>query len=127
MAVTPASFKSDFDEFNTLDDAKIQIFLNRAALRLDESAWGKFYDEGLSWLTAYLLDAAGVASSSTGQNQSKSNLPTKRKKVDGLEIEYFDAGAAKITSISSPYNSSHYGRQFLEVQSLAISPVVGFW
>lgn len=128
MTVTIESFKEDFDEFGGVPDAKVRRAMERAARCMDQSEWGQWYDDGLSYLTAYHLEKAGLVGSEGEPNAPEMAGQTKRLRVEKqYEVEFFDSNTPQTTFTKSTLNSSAYGREFLELQRTAVSLTVGFF
>lgn len=53
--VTPATVKLRFLEFANIADSRIQIFIDKALLFLDQGRAGVYYNELISLLTAHYL------------------------------------------------------------------------
>ena len=111
MTIDTASFKLRFPEFDTILDARIQLFIDDAVIVLNESFWDTKYDLGLSYLTAHYL--ALSIKSDAGSNAP--NAPVANKSVDGVSIGYtnptFD------TSSEAYYGSTGYGQRYLVLRS----------
>lgn len=69
-----AAFSAHFPEFQSVEEAQIQSFLDLAAESVPEDPWGKHQLEGHLYLTAHLL-----ASSPFGMNARLDNLDGKAK------------------------------------------------
>lgn len=110
---TPTDFKLRFTEFASTADARVQLFLDDAALTVDATAWGARYDLGLCYLAAHLLTIAarGGAGAAGALTQVK---------VGDLSRNY-----AQTTGISGPYATTSYGVEFLRLQKTILrSPSV---
>lgn len=58
MSATPASIKVLHPEFEGVADVRIQTFIDRALLFVNEEAWGERYDLGVTELACHFLAQA---------------------------------------------------------------------
>lgn len=91
MAVTPADFKLSFPEFAgviggvAVDDAYIQVWLDRAARHISPTVWRAKYDDGVLFLAAHWMTV-----SPQGQGAKLNNADgtsTYGKQYDRLKLE----------------------------------------
>lgn len=66
MNISRSEFLVLFDEFCGVPDRKINLFLEFAQHRLEESVWGKCYKEAVYYLGAHLIASTGGAGGSGG-------------------------------------------------------------
>lgn len=105
MAATPVSFKVRFVEFADTPDARVQIFLDDAALDMNEAFWGSKYDLGQVYLAAHLL----IINQKTSVGKSGSSSPITGRTVDGSSVTYSDP----ISAGGDPFmNSTSYGQNY---------------
>ena len=102
---TPVAFKARFPEFNSIDDLRIQVFIDDALLIVNETTWGKLYSLAVCYLSAHFLalseDSQGGDSGSVGNVASQA--------VDGTSISFNNPS---MTSASMAYyNSTQYGQR----------------
>jgi hypothetical protein len=79
-----AAFRASFPEFVQVEDAQIQVFLDRAATSVPLEPWDDHQHEGHLYLTAHLL-----ASSPYGQNarlDPKSDVTTYGAHYSKLQL-----------------------------------------
>jgi hypothetical protein len=106
MAITPAEFKLRFPEFDSVSDARIQIFIDDAELELDEDRWGDLYDKGLSYLTAHLL----YIGEQTSGGQGEGGGPLSTKAVGDVSFSF---GSYLTTdNKATVFNSTSYGQEY---------------
>jgi hypothetical protein len=112
MAVTPADFKERFPEFDSVSDTRVQLFLDDAALELDEGRWGDLYDKGLSYLTAHLLYIG--EQSSAGQGEGGGPLSTKA--VGDVSLSF---GSYLTTdNKAAVFNATSYGQEYYRLMMM---------
>ncbi|RKZ95806.1 MAG: hypothetical protein DRQ46_07910, partial [Gammaproteobacteria bacterium] len=107
MATDPTQFKVRFPEYADVDDSFIQIFLNDAALVMDEQVWGKYFDNGQAYLAAHYLAMANKGSAGGGAGVSGS---VTGRTVDGVSVSYGSAqpvGGAN-SQTAGFYNTTQY-------------------
>jgi hypothetical protein len=112
MAVTPADFKERFPEFDSVSDTRVQLFLDDAALELDEGRWGDLYDKGLSYLTAHLLYIGEQSSAGAGEGSG----PLTSKSVGDVSLS-FGANLAADTDAAS-FNATSYGQEYYRLMMM---------
>lgn len=113
MTVTATSFKVVYPEFATEADERIDIFLGKAALLINQANWGSLYDEGIETLTAHKLARANEAGSSedgkgTGQLVSK-NINDQISKTYAKE----STESSSKSAAQAEYSTTIYGKQYL--------------
>jgi len=112
MSITPAEFKTRFPEFDSLADARIQLFIDDAELELDEDRWGDLYDKGLSYLTAHLLYIG--EQTSTGQGEGGGPLSTKA--VGDVSLSF---GSYLTTNKdANSFNATSYGQEYYRLMMM---------
>ena len=110
MAVEPASFKLRFEEFACLEDDKIQIFLDDAALELNSVCWGDKYDLGLCYLAAHYL----ALSAKSSQGSVGPVGPIASRSVDGVSVTY--ARATSNSLADDYFSSTAYGQRYVALR-----------
>lgn len=107
MTVSADDFVERFPEFESVEEARIELFLDDAALELDTSRWGDRYDKGQALLAAHYLTlslkAASGATSSAGAVSSKS--------IGDVSVSY--AVASSLSKTEDFYSSTIYGLEYL--------------
>ena len=114
MATTPATFKARFPEFNLVDDLRIQLFLDDAALLMNStSKWLSYYDVAHAYHAAHLLAIATV------QGDGDSNVigPVTKQEVDDVIIEQAVAAA---TTSEGEYGTTSYGKRYLHYRKVCL-------
>lgn len=112
--MTPAEFTTRFPEFVAVDPARIQTYLDDAALSVNASLWGNKADLGIAYLAAHLLTL-----DNRGGNGASG--PVTSEKVGDLQRNY----AAPQGSLDPVYSTTNYGIQFIRLRrSILISPLV---
>lgn len=110
MPCDPASFKVRFPEFASVDDARIQLFIDDSVIILNPTYWGNRYDIGICYYTAHLL-AVGIKSEAGSSNSTGA---ISSKSVDGVSISY--AMSAPKNDADSFLNSTQYGQRYLTLR-----------
>jgi len=109
------AFKARFPEFNSIDDARIDIFIEDSLLVLTEATWGSLYSIATCYLTAHYL-ALGEQSSN---GDSGTTGPVASQAVDGTSISF--NSFSPTSEFSSFYNSTQYGQRFYTlIKSLGV-------
>lgn len=109
-------FKTRFPEFDSVTDARIDLFIADAVVELEESSWGTRYDIALSYLTAHLLALANeTASGNTGGIG-----PVASASADGLSVSYSRPTYSSTTS--AYWESTSYGREFMRIKRTIFAP-----
>ncbi len=107
MSVTPVTFKVRFPEFDSVDNSRIQLFLDDATLILNEDFWDEKYDLGISYLTAHELYLG--TQSEAGVTEATSSIASQA--VDGTSISF--NSAVIDTQSEAYYLSTVYGQKYL--------------
>lgn len=111
--MTPTEFKARFPEFDSVDDSRIQVFIDDAELELDEGVWGTWYEKGLAYLTAHFLtianQTAAGASGSTGG-------PVASRSVGDVSISF--ARGASTGATEDYFNSTSYGQEYFRMVNI---------
>jgi len=111
MALTPADFKIRFPEFVTVDDARIQFWLDDAALEVGEAAWGPLYEKGSMLLAAHLLEL-DIQRVDSGSGSSSLARVTS-KKVGDVSVTF---ARSSTDSTEDWYNQTDYGSEYLRLK-----------
>lgn len=107
--VTVAGFKVLFPEFAGEVLARVQVFIDQAARRVNATQWGSRADDGVSYLAAHLLYSGNLgAGAPAGAVESE--------RVGDIAVSYAvaDLPATELASTS-------YGRRYLDLRSLVFS------
>ncbi|MEM9214071.1 MAG: DUF4054 domain-containing protein [Cyanobacteria bacterium P01_F01_bin.150] len=121
MAFDVSDFRLDFPQFadpSVYSDAQLIRASERAALRVDETVWGDLYDEGISYLAAYLLSDAEISRQSSGNSVGGMRSASIAGEVS---VSFSDNSSA--SSSSSNLSTNRYGQEFLELQQQVVIPV----
>lgn len=105
-------FKARFLEFNSVTDARINLFIADAVAILNEPYWDEKYNLGLYYLTAHYLALAlkSEAGSVTGAGGAVNN-----RTVDGVSISYSNATPDDQTD--AYYASTSYGSRYIALRN----------
>ena len=105
--ITPAQFKERFPEFDSIADARIETFINKAALLVGSCKWGDLYDEGIALLAAHYLALSILQESASS---AISSFPVSSKKVGDVQINF--AIPASASAMESFYTKTPYGQEY---------------
>ena len=108
--IDPAAVKARFPEFDSIDDSRIQIFIDDAVIILNETYWGEKYDMGLSYLTAHFL----ALGETTEAGSASSIAPVSARAVDGTSIAF--AQMTPTNEADAMYASTIYGQRYLALR-----------
>jgi hypothetical protein len=115
MAITIAAFKIRFPGFVSIDDTRIQVFLDDAQLLINKEYWGDIYELGVYYLTAHYLalalEAESISLGTGGSKSSKLGGPVNSRSVDGSSVSY--AVNAADGDMSKYLSQTGYGAHFL--------------
>lgn len=115
--MTVADFLVLFPEFNDAakyPPARIALYLNLAAARVNECAWGDAYTLGVALFTAHYLATLGAAGGGTGAGVVKGEMSSK--KVGDVQVSY--ATTSNRDNDAGWWNSTIYGRQWWDLFGL---------
>lgn len=119
MATSPVDFKVRFPEFDSISDARVQLFLDdAAALMADEGKWLSFYDIAHAYFGAHLLYIS--EGSSTGDGGI--NVPIKKQQVDDV---LFEGAVANIESTLNELYTTVYGKHYLDYRKIVTVGIYG--
>lgn len=110
MTIDPASFKIRFPEFDSVDDTRIQLFLDDAEVILNPVFWGDKYDMGQAYLAAHFLVIG--TNSEAGSTSPSSGVASKS--VDGVSISYNNP--TPNSEADAYYLSTSYGQRYLALR-----------
>lgn len=119
--ITPTDFKTRFPEFDSVDDTRVQMFIDDAVLELIQSVWDVYYDLGLFYLTAHYLALA--TASNQGNGSSSAVGPLSQATVGNVSASF--AKKTPGTDSEEYYNSTQYGQRYWKMMSqVATKPVL---
>lgn len=121
MATTTAVFKIRFPEFANHTDARVQLFLDDAALLMSNNAsgrWLSYYDIAHANLGAHLL----VAGDATEVGDINALSPIKKQDVDDVLVEF--AVSEQSVTAEDLYSTS-YGKAYLRYRQICFAGIVG--
>lgn len=104
-----ALFRSLFPEFSSVDDDLILAYMAQAAIQVVEGDWGAWYPYGLVYLTAHLL----VPSSGVGGSSPTASGSVTQRSVGEVSVSF--GSPSNNPGSASDYESTSYGRRFLEL------------
>lgn len=108
--MTPSEFKTQFPEFAAETDARVQLFIDRAAPYFDVDRWGDLYPDGVAYYVAHELTLANAQAAQGGSVQALTN-DTLTKKVGEVQITK-DTGLLN-KQADNPFFRTLYGQKYL--------------
>jgi len=111
--ITPTEFKERFPQFDSIDDARIEFFLNDAETMLSVSCWGNWYDKGLALLAAHYLALSILQESASS---AESAFPLSAKKVGDVQLNF--AVPSSSGTMEDYYTKTPYGQEYLSLSKM---------
>lgn len=111
--MSPSDFKTQFPEFAEEQDARVQLFIDRAAPHFDTDRWGDLYADGMANYIAHQIKSANDAGASGGA--AKSGL-VQSKSVGDVRVSY--AATEQIAATDIAFASTAYGQNYLRLRRL---------
>ncbi|MEL7494813.1 MAG: DUF4054 domain-containing protein [Cyanobacteria bacterium J06554_11] len=123
MTVTATSFKVVYPEFSTESDERVDIFLGKSALLVNQTKWGSLYDEGIETLTAHKLARANEAAGSSN-GKGVGQLVSKNIN-DHISLSYAreSSESSSNSTSQSEYSTTIYGKQYLALINRGVLPI----
>ena len=116
MTVTPTTFKNKYTEFSSVTDARVLIFIDDAALEMNEGQWGDLYDRGHAALTAHMLSIAEREALASGSGTAAVGSVSGRT-VGSVSVT-FATPQISGGSVESYYLSTSYGAEYWRLVQL---------
>lgn len=114
-----ANFQTRFTEFCDIDDDRVQLFLDDAALFMGEpTRWGKVFDVAHQYHAAHLL----VVSIATESGETGILAPTSHQEVDDVVIKNA-IGASQPTF--DDLLSTSYGKRYWTYRKMRFAGPIG--
>ena len=115
---TSADLKARYPEFQQADESQVGLVISDAALEVDQTAWGKFYQAGVLALAAHLLS---IETRRGGTGAGASTGPVTSKKAGEIQISY---AAPPVNSLDEAVlASTAYGQRYLHLRRLIAIPI----
>lgn len=108
--MAPSEFKTLFPEFSTEADARVQLFIDRAAPHFDIGRWGDLYSDGVAYFAAHELTLANAQAAQGGGVKALAN-DVVAKKVGDVSVTKDAALLAK--QADNPFYRTLYGQKYL--------------
>lgn len=116
---TTQQFYTRFPEFETIDEDRVQMFMDDAALLMSEpSRWLDFYDIAHQYHSAHLL----VAAESSEMGDVSGLQPVSEREVDDVRVKY---AVSDIPVNSEDIYSSTYGRRYASYRDIVFTGPIG--
>jgi len=119
MKGTPASFKTRFPEFGSVDNARVQMMLDDAALVMgEESRWLNVYNLAHQYYSAHLLAIA--------RHTEKGDIglvsPRKMQQVDDTTIQN---AISDLAVTAEDLFATSYGKRYLSYRQMCFQGIRG--
>ena len=117
MSADIATFRIRFPEFSddtTYPDARIQLFIDDAALCIDEDRYGNMYDLAICYLAAHKL-YLGTQTASSSANAQKIG-PIASKSAGQVSVSRA-VNSLDLSDGDSYYLQTLYGQEFLTIRN----------
>ena len=120
------TFKILFNEFDSVPDVKIQLYIDDAKDALDKSAWGLCYDKAVLWLTAHNLSMSMQRNANSSEDENGNIELAQTGVLTNATADGLTVGFAASPSASSDggywYAQSTYGQRYLALMKECLSP-----
>lgn len=111
-------FQIRFPEFCSVDDDRVQMFLDDAALLMgDKAKWLSYYDVAQAYYAAHLLQLATYTEDGDGSVAG----PIKRQEVDDVVIEQ---AVEAVTASDGELGTTAYGKRFLTYRKICLGAMI---
>lgn len=118
MAIV-ADFRTRFPEFANVVDARIQMFMDDAALLMESpERWLSFYDVAHVYYAAHML----VVGTTQELGDTGILSPVRKQEVDDVMIEQ---AIADVTAIQDELLSTSYGKRFWGYRKICFTGIIG--
>ncbi len=109
-------------ELDNVDDKTVLAVIDYAKPFLSEKRFGPMYNNALAYYAAHLLTLRGITAAGGAMDASLVAGPVTSEKEGDLQRSYGEASNSK--AAASVLSKTIYGRQFLDLASRCIVPVV---
>lgn len=109
---TPTELKARYPEIKQADET-VGLVISEAALEVDQTAWGKFYQAGVMALAAHMLSISGRRG---GDGAGALPGPVTSKKAGDIALSYAAPPVANISE--AMLASTAYGQRYLQLRQL---------
>jgi hypothetical protein len=116
---TVLEFRTRFPEFASVPDARVQMFLDDAALLMtSEEKWLGYYTVAHEYHAAHLLYVGEFQANGDGNVLG----PIKKQEVDDVVVEQAVNGT---TPTATDLHSTSYGKRYFSYQRIVFAGVYG--
>lgn len=113
MAVIPTDFKARFPEFDSISDARIQSFIDKALLNLSESVWGDYFVEGQLYLAAHFLTLAIASENSGGSGAGVAAGPVASRSIGDVSVSFaVPSDVSSGSGTAAYFSKTPYGLEY---------------
>ena len=116
MSATVEDFRTRFPEFadeTAFPDPRVQLFLDDAALCIDQDIYDTMYDLAVCYLAAHELKIGTDTASSSGNS---SNIGPVTSKAAGQVNKSYAVNALDLGDGDAYYQQTQYGLKFLSIR-----------
>lgn len=114
-------FRVVADEFSTVNDETVLVWIDLTAPLISEKRFGKLYQQALAYLTAHRMKMAGMGDQSTGSVDD--GLRVSSYSEGGVSISYSTSGQSAM-QVDGELALTSYGLMFLALRRLVIIPII---
>lgn len=119
MASTVVDFKLRFPEFCNVDDPRVDLFLEDAALLMgDEGRWLDFFKVAHEHYAAHLL----IVSLAQKMGDIGALAPVKKQEVDDV---IFEQAVGDMQPTADELLSTSYGKRYYQYRRICFTPIIG--
>ena len=113
------NFNERFPEFSSVDTARVQMFLDDAALVMNSSVrWLSFYDVAQQYYAAHLLTVAQA----TESGDTGVLAPINHQEVDDVTIK---SAIGNVEATFDELLGSSYGKRYLTYRRMVFAGIYG--
>ena len=125
MAADLTTFRVLYPEFSPVDNAVVQVYIDRAVATLNESSWGLCYDQGALSYAAHELALSQNRQASSGetdvgigvvQTSNQSGSITSAT-VDGQTVSFAQNQGSSMNDLNSWLSMTPYGQEYLALKA----------
>lgn len=118
MTITVAQFKLRFPEFDSIPDARIQLYIDDSILCFDTGQWGAFLDLGQSYFVA-----ANVQVFEVDQSDPQTHFPVTNKTDAALSVG-MSVSPISATNDDLFFLATKYGQKYLLLRDKVIMGIL---
>jgi hypothetical protein len=109
MAIDAATFKIRFPEFDSVPDARVDLFIADALLKVGEVPWGDLYEKGVFTLAAHYLQLSLNRQLGDTTGGGSVNQVTSRS-IGDVSVSF--GASSSDSGTEDYYRSTQYGQEY---------------